>query len=126
MNEDQDLRIITGTGFAAAALLFTASGAFATPTYLSCEFAGSKGVPQVFNFALDEKAGTFGVYVPASGSERREKGIFADGKASLNEGSVAWEIDIAKATVIRDKRMVGEKDSGTCKTISQEQSGFEE
>ncbi|WP_312841673.1 hypothetical protein [Sinorhizobium psoraleae] len=39
------------------------------------------------------------------------------GKASLNEGSVAWEIDIAKGSVIRDKRMVGEKDSGTCKTI---------
>ncbi|WP_454703393.1 hypothetical protein [Agrobacterium leguminum] len=39
-------------------------------------------------------------------------------EASLNEGSVAWEIDIAKGSVIRDKRMVGEKDGGTCKTIS--------
>jgi hypothetical protein len=42
------------------------------------------------------------------------------------KGSVAWEIDIAKRTVIRDKRMVGEKDGGTCKTISHEQSGFED
>ncbi|MBX8812174.1 hypothetical protein KHQ08_04365 [Pseudochrobactrum algeriensis] len=47
-------------------------------------------------------------------------------KTSLNEGSVVWEIDLAKNTVIRDKRMVGEKDSGTCKPISAEQSGFEE
>ncbi|WP_075654325.1 hypothetical protein [Pseudochrobactrum sp. B5] len=47
-------------------------------------------------------------------------------KTSLNEGSVAWEIDLVKNTVIRDKRMVGEKDSGTCKPISAEQSGFEE
>ncbi|UNZ53826.1 hypothetical protein [Agrobacterium tumefaciens] len=121
------MKVITGTGFAAAALLFTVSGAVATPTYLSCEFASSKGAPQVFNFALDEKKnGTFGVYVPASGSQRMEKGTFAGGKASLNEGSVAWEIDIAKGSVIRDKRMVGEKDGGTCKTISRAQSGFEE
>lgn len=55
-----------------------------------------------------------------------EKGTFAGGKASLNEGSVAWEIDIAKRSVIRDKRMIGEKDGGTCKTISHAQSGFEE
>lgn len=126
MNEDQKLKAITGTVFTAASLLFSVSGAFAAPTYLSCEFASAKGAPQIFNFALDEKARTFGVYVPASGSERREKGTFAGGKASLNEGSVAWEIDIAKGTVIRDKRMVGEKDSGTCKTVSHEQSGFEE
>ncbi|UXT98677.1 hypothetical protein [Agrobacterium tumefaciens] len=117
---------ITGTGFAATALLFLSSPALAAQTYLSCEFAGSKGTPQVFNFALDDAAGTFGVYVPASGSQRMEKGTFAGGKASLNEGSVAWEIDIAKGSVIRDKRMVGEKDSGTCKTITHAQSGFEE
>ncbi|WP_198939201.1 hypothetical protein [Agrobacterium sp. YIC 4121] len=55
-----------------------------------------------------------------------EKGAFAGGKASLNEGSMAWEIDIAKGSVIRDKRMVGEKDDGTCKTISHAQSGFED
>ncbi|MBN8932613.1 hypothetical protein [Agrobacterium pusense] len=55
-----------------------------------------------------------------------EKGTFAGGKASLNEGSAAWEIDIAKGSIIRDKRMVGEKDSGTCKTISHAQSGFED
>ncbi|MCZ7933837.1 hypothetical protein O9X90_16095 [Agrobacterium leguminum] len=120
------MKFITGSGFAAAALLFSGSMAFAAPTYLSCEFASSKGTPQVFNFALDEAAGTFGVYVPASGSQRMEKGTFAGGKASLNEGSVAWEIDIAKGSVIRDKRMVGEKDGGTCKTISHAQSGFEE
>jgi len=117
---------ITVTGFAAAALLFSGFAALAAPTYLSCEFTASKGTPQVFNFALDEAAGTFGVYVPASGSQRIEKGTFAGGKASLNEGSVAWEIDIAKGSVIRDKRMVGEKDSGTCKTISHAQSGFED
>lgn len=120
------MNVITGTGFAAAALLFSSSVTFAAPTYLSCEFATSKGTPQVFNFVLDEAAGTFGVYVPASGSQRMEKGTFAGGKASLNEGSVAWEIDIAKGSVIRDKRMVGEKDSGTCKAVSHEQSGFEE
>ncbi|MND25896.1 hypothetical protein D3C80_163330 [compost metagenome] len=123
---DQKLKVTTGTGFAAAAMLFSSAVAFATPTYLSCEFASSKGTPQVFNFALDEAAGTFGVYVPASGSQRMEKGTFAGGKASLNEGSVAWEIDIAKGSVIRDKRMVGERDSGTCKAVSHEQSGFEE
>ena len=124
--EDGELKVIIGRGFAAAALLFSSSAAFAAPTYLSCEFTTSNGTPQVFNFALDEAAGTFGVYVPASGSQRMEKGTFAGGKASLNEGSVAWEIDIAKGSVIRDKRMVGEKDSGTCKTISHAQSGFEE
>ncbi|MBO0133766.1 hypothetical protein [Agrobacterium burrii] len=126
MSEDQELKVTTRTAFAAAALLFSVSSAFAAPTYLSCEFAGSKGISQVFNFALDEATGTFGVYVPASGSRRMEKGTFAGDKASLNEGSVAWEIDIAKGSVIRDKRMVGEKDSGTCKTISHAQSGFEE
>ncbi|CDN94727.1 hypothetical protein [Agrobacterium tumefaciens] len=120
------MKVITGTGFTVAALLFSVSGALAAPTYLSCEFASSKGTPQVFNFVLDEAAGTFGVYVPASGSQRMEKGTFAGGKASLNEGSVAWEIDIPKRSVIRDKRMVGEKDGGTCKTISEAQSGFEE
>ncbi len=120
------MRTIAGTGLTAAALFFSVSIAFAAPTYLSCEFPGSKGTPQVFNFALDEAAGTFGVYVPASGSQRMEKGTFAGGKASLNEGSVAWEIDIAKSSVIRDKRMVGEKDGGTCKTISHAQSGFED
>ena len=31
-----------------------------------------------------------------------------------------------KGSVIRDRRMVGEKDGGTCKTISHAQSGFEE
>nr|MBP8937470.1 hypothetical protein [Agrobacterium sp.] len=108
------------------ALLFSSSAGLAAPTYLSCEFAGSKGTPQVFNFALDEAAGTFGVYVPASGSQRIEKGTFAGGKASLNEGSVAWEIDVAKGSVIRDKRMVGEKDGGICRTISHAQSGFED
>ncbi|MFK0208534.1 hypothetical protein [Agrobacterium sp. NPDC090283] len=120
------MKVITESGFAAAAILFSSSVAFAAPTYLSCEFAGSKGASQVFNFALDQAAGTFGVYVPASGSQRMEKGTFSGGKASLNEGSVAWEIDIAKGSVIRDKRMIGEKDGGTCKTISQAQSGFEE
>ena len=120
------MNVITGAGFATAALLFSSFAAFAAPAYLSCEFANPKGTSQVFNFALDEAAGTFGVYVPASGSQRMEKGTFAGGKASLNEGSVAWEIDIAKGSVIRDKRMVGEKDGGTCKTISQAQSGFEE
>lgn len=120
------MKVIKGTGLAAAALFFLVSDSFAAPTYLSCEFASSKGTPQVFNFALDEAAGTFGVYVPASGSQRMEKGTFAGGKASLNEGSVAWEIDIAKGSVIRDKRMVGEKDGGTCKTISRAQSGFED
>ncbi|EGL65515.1 hypothetical protein AGRO_1899 [Agrobacterium sp. ATCC 31749] len=55
-----------------------------------------------------------------------ENGTFSGGKASLNEGSVAWEIDIAKGSFIRDKRMVGEKDGGTCKTISHAQSGFED
>ncbi|MCJ2875396.1 UNVERIFIED_ORG: hypothetical protein QE446_000011 [Rhizobium sp. SORGH_AS260] len=119
------MKVITGSGFAAA-LLFSGSAALTAPTYLCCEFATSKGTSQVFNFALDEAAGTFGVYAPASGSQRREKGTFTDGKASLNEGSVAWEIDIAKGSVIRDKRMVGEKDGGTCKTISHAQSGFED
>lgn len=123
---DKELKATTGAGFAAATLLFSGSAAFAAPTYLSCEFASSKGTPQVFNFALDAAAGTFGVYVPASGSQRIEKGTFTDGKASLNEGSVAWEIDIAKGSVIRDKRMVGERDGGTCKTISHAQSGFED
>ncbi|MGP4687096.1 hypothetical protein [Agrobacterium pusense] len=80
----------------------------------------------MFNLVLDEVAGTFRVYVPASGSQRIERGTFSRGKASLNEGSVAWEIDVAKGSVIRDKRMVGEKDSGTCKTISHAQSGFED
>jgi len=55
-----------------------------------------------------------------------EKGTFSGGKASLNESAVAWEIDIAKGSVIRDKRMVGEKDGGTCKTISHAQSSFED
>ncbi|MCZ4431817.1 hypothetical protein O3S81_19040 [Agrobacterium sp. SOY23] len=120
------MKAIIQTGFAVATLFFSGSAAFATTTYLSCEFPTSKGIPQVFNFALDEAAGTFGVYVPASGSQRMEKGTFAGGKASLNEGSVAWEIDIAKGSVIRDQRMVGEKDGGTCKTISHARSGFEE
>lgn len=126
MNEGQELKTIIRTGFAVTSLFFSGSAAFAVPTYLSCEFAASKETPQVFNFALDEAAGTFGVYVPASGSQRMEKGTFAGGKASLNGGSVAWEIDIAKGSVIRDKRMVGEKDGGTCKTISHAQSGFED
>ena len=40
--------------------------------------------------------------------------------------NVLGGIDIAKGPVIRDKRMVGEKDGGTCKKISHAQSGFEE
>lgn len=116
------MKIIAGSALTTFAVLFSGTVAFAAPTYLSCEFAGS----QVFNFALDESKGTFGVYVPASGSERSAEGTFADGKASLNEGSVAWEIDLAKNTIIRDKRMVGEKDNGTCKSITAEESGFEE
>jgi hypothetical protein len=64
--------------------------------------------------------------VSATGVKSLYRLLFSDGKASLNEGSVAWEIDIANRSVIRDKRMVGEKDGGTCKTISQAQSGFKE
>lgn len=109
-----------------AAMLIAGSSAFAAPTYLSCAFPQPGKAPQLFNFALDAAAGTFGIHVPASGSQRTAKGRFADGKASLNEGAVAWEIDIANGTIIRDKRMVGEKDGGTCKTISAEQSGFED
>jgi len=30
---------------------------------------------------------------------------------SLNEGSVAWDIDLAKNAIIRDKRMASEKDN---------------
>jgi hypothetical protein len=112
--------------FATIAMIISSSGAFAAPTYFSCEFAQPTGATQVFNFALDADAGTFGVYVPASGSQRTAAGTFTEGKAGLNEGSVAWEIDLAKGTIIRDKRMVGEKDTGTCKTISAEESGFEE
>lgn len=110
--------------FTAVAMLFPFSSAMAAPTYLSCELPTSAGVAQVFNFALDATAGTFGVYVPSTGSQRTANGIFTGGKASLNEGTVAWEIDIGKRTIIRDKRMVGEKDRGTCKTISAGQSGF--
>jgi hypothetical protein len=120
------LKVMTRSVFAGVIMLVSGSDAFAAPTYLTCEFADPTGEPQVFNFALDESARTFGVYVPASGSQRTAEGTFADGKASLNEGAVAWEIDLAKGVVIRDKRMVGEKDSGTCKTISAEQSGFDE
>lgn len=112
--------------FAIVVLLASSSSAFAAQQYLSCEFPRPTGAPQIFNFALDEAAGTFGVFVPASGSQRVAAGTFAAGKASLNEGTVAWEIDIAKGTVIRDSRMIGEKDSGTCTPITAEQSGFEE
>ncbi len=62
----------------------------------------------------------------ATGVKSLYRLLFFGGKASLNEGSVAWEIDIAKSSVIRDKRMVGVKDGGTCKTISRAQSGFED
>ena len=120
------MKIITRFVFANTALLLSGSAALAAPTYLTCELADPAGKSQIFNFALDTSAGTVGVYVPASGSQRSAEGIFASEKASLNEGSVAWEIDLAQNTVIRDKRMVGEKDSGTCKPISAEQSGFEE
>lgn len=120
------MRTLHNAAFATVAILVSSSSAFAGPTYLSCEFAQPTGKSQVFNFALDASAGTFGVYIPASGSERTAVGKFVEGKASLNEGAVAWEIDLANGTIIRDKRMVGEKDSGTCNTISAEQSGFEE
>ena len=119
-------KVIPMAALAAVALLGTATGAHAAPTYISCRFATTAGAAQVFNFAVDAAAGTIGVYVPASGSQRREKGWFADGKAGLNEGTVAWEIDLANGTIIRDKRMVGEKDSGTCEPILAEQSGFED
>lgn len=107
-------------------MIVSGSSALAAPTYLTCEFPNPTGAPQVFNFAIDATARTFGVYVPASGSQRTAEGTFPDGKATLNEGTVAWEIDLANGTVIRDKRMVGEKDKGTCKSITAEQSGFEE
>lgn len=55
-----------------------------------------------------------------------ERGTFADNKASLNEGAIAWEIDLASGTIIRDRRMVGEKDQGSCSAISAERSGFEQ
>ncbi len=118
--------MIPKAAFAIVVAFISGASSLATPTYLSCEFAQSTGVPQVFNFALDATTMTFSVYVPASGSQRNSKGTFADGKATLNEGSVAWEIDLSNGTVIRDKRMVSERDSGICKTISEEQSGFEE
>lgn len=120
------MKTMTSTLVAAAALLVAGSSAYTAPTYLSCEFASPSGKPQIFNFALDASAGTFGVYVPATGSQRTAQGTFSDGKASLNEGSVAWEIDLGKGAIIRDKRMVGEKDSGACKPITAEESGFEE
>lgn len=103
------------------------SGALAaSPLYLSCEFKQPSGKPQVFNLVLDESADTVGVYVPSSGSQRTSQGVFAANKVSLNEGSVAWEIDLSNRTIVRDMRMVGGKDSGKCKEVSAEQSGFEQ
>lgn len=110
----------------ASILLWPSAAALAAnPLYLSCEFKNPTGDPQVFNFALDEAAGTFGVYVPSSGSQRTSQGVFAANIASLNEGTVAWEIDLSKGLIVRDMRMVGAKDKGVCKEISAEQSGFE-
>lgn len=96
----------------------------AAPIYLSCEFAHPSGKPQVFNFALDESASTLGVFVPSTGSERTSQGVFAANKVTLNEGTVAWEIDVSTRIVIRDMRMIEKKDRGNCKEISAEQSGF--
>lgn len=120
------MKLVPATAGAALALLMASTSTFAATTYLTCEFTDPSGKPQVFNFALDQEAGTFGVYVPASGSERMERGTFADNKASLNEGAIAWEIDLASGTIIRDRRMLGEKDQGSCSAISAERSGFEQ
>ncbi|HVJ61592.1 MAG TPA: hypothetical protein VM555_02635 [Tahibacter sp.] len=100
--------------------------ALAAPTYLACEFAHPSGKPQVFNFALDEDSGKLGVHVPATGSQRSVDGTYTAGKVTANEGAVAWEIDPAALTVIRDKRMVKEKDRGACKAISAGEAGFEQ
>jgi hypothetical protein len=110
----------------AAFLTLSRAGALAAPTYLACEFAHPSGKPQVFNFALDEASGKLGVHVPSTGSQRSVEGTYEAGKVTANEGSVAWEIDPAALTVIRDKRMVKEKDRGACKTISAGEAGFEQ
>jgi len=110
----------------ASMVLWPSSAALAaSPLYLSCEFKYPSGNPQVFNFALDEAAGTFGLSVPSSGSQRTSQGVFAANKASLNEGTVAWEIDLSNRLIVRDMRMVGAKDKGVCKEISAKQSGFD-
>ncbi|WP_354442494.1 hypothetical protein [Ottowia thiooxydans] len=97
----------------------------AAPIYLSCEFNHPSGKPQIFNFALDESASTFGVFAPSTGSQRTSKGVFEGSKVTLNEGTVAWEVDLPTRVVIRDMRMIEKKDSGKCKDVSEEQSGFE-
>ncbi|WP_028602988.1 hypothetical protein [Ottowia thiooxydans] len=119
------MKIATKVVTASIVMLSFAGTVAAAPVYLSCEFKHPSGKPQVFNFALDESASTLGVFVPSTGSERTSKATFSADKVSLNEGTVAWEIDVSKRAVIRDMRMIEKKDSGTCKSISAEQSGFE-
>lgn len=111
--------------FAVAMALSPAAAAFAGETYLACTFAQPPGAPLVFHFRIDKASGKLGVYAPSTGSERSVDAVYAGAKVSANEGTVGWEIDPAARTVIRDKRMVGEKDRTTCKRIAAAESGFE-
>jgi hypothetical protein len=118
--------MISQVSLVAGLMILPISGAMAAPRYLSCEFARPFGKPQIFNFALDASSGMLGIHVPSTGSERRVKAVFAAKTVSANEGAVAWEIDPSKLVVVRDKRMVGEKDRGVCKRISTGESGFDQ
>lgn len=120
------MKILPYLGLATGLVILSGANALAAPQYLSCAFAQPSGEPQLFNFALDQAAGTLGVYVPSTGSQRKVKAEFAAGKVSANEGFVAWEIAPSTLSVIRDKRTVGEKDRGVCKQISAGEAGFEE
>lgn len=118
------MKLLSRAGLITCLALLPLSAAWAAPTYLSCRFPNPPGGPQIFNFALDASSGTLGVHVPETGSERRVKAEFGTDRVTANEGAVAWEIDRSKQAVIRDKRMVGEKDRGVCREISAQESGF--
>ncbi|SFJ48368.1 hypothetical protein SAMN05216304_108222 [Bosea sp. OK403] len=120
------MTMISQVSLVAGLMIVSISGASAAPRYLSCEFAQPSGKSQIFNFALDASSGMLGIHVPSTGSERQVKAVFAANTVSANEGAVAWEIDPSKLVVVRDKRMVGEKDRGVCKHISAGASGFEQ
>ncbi|MGJ4857503.1 hypothetical protein ACN6KF_003493 [Labrys sp. La1] len=118
------MKLLSRAGLTICLTMLPVSVALGAPTYLSCSFPNPPKEPQIFNFALDASSGTLGVHVPETGSERKVRAVFGASTVTANEGSVAWEIDLSRRAVIRDKRMVGEKDRGACKDISAEESGF--
>lgn len=98
------------------ALVFVATPAIATPTYLSCNFPSRDATFEI-QLTVDESSATVSTFMPRTGKSERLPATFTPSSVIFSSRMMSYELSRVDLNIVRTVPSISSVDHGSCKLV---------